>query len=151
MTAKSNYQENVERTMKIYSETLYSISASIWCCDPLMKHPSFQRLFGNQPIPFAEDIDVNDTLNDLAWILEGARPLNYIEVANTFPICCQSMVAQYDSNLRSGVTHFAHTRHLRMCKACLQYLREKIGKFRARYPEIISLLVSDGLDHLTME
>lgn len=117
------------------------------CADPLGKHSTILYLYGNGRVepPRASKEDIDYCLHELAYILERARPLNYIEIANTFPISCQSLVAQfeeYDPKTRvvSGVTHFRHTRVITMCICCLTFLQDKIRKFQTENPDLFYLL-----------
>jgi len=127
--------------MHAYASSRVGHTSYVDCADPLLKHAVVVHLSGGDP-PFARKDDVDYTLHELAYILERARPTNYIEIANTFPVCCQSMVAQFDDDQsnRSGVTHFEHTRNISMCGCCLAMLQDRIRKFATYYPELYALL-----------
>lgn len=146
--SRTDYQLNIEMMMKSYVDmrenVVYDDECDGPCCrfcsDPLTKHSLFVRLAGCEP-SWAKKEDVDETLTELAWILEANRSINYIEVANCFSIACQSMVAQFDSeHPRSGVSCFKHTRDIRMCSICLNALQDKIRRFREYYPGIIQFL-----------
>lgn len=148
---KSVYQKRIERMMRAYLKFHEDGVGFNECCDPIMKHRELQYMVGSDnTIPLALKRDVDEVLFELAWILEGARPLNFIEIANCFPICCQAMVAQYDCDVDSGVTHFAHTRNITMCRACFLALYEKIRCFHAYFPEIIERLNARDLETLSL-
>jgi hypothetical protein len=118
----------------------------LWCWDPIMKHFFYtQTTSFNGVRVFAENTKiadqevVNQLLHELAFILNMNRNYNYSEVAETFPICAQAMVAQYDNHdPRTGVTHFAHTRsNVSMCMFCCEALRDRIRSFEMNYPNIM--------------
>ena len=141
---KSNYTINIERMMYAYHLALSPGSSG--CCDPISKHSMWPHLFGKQiDLSPAKQEDIDEVLHELAWLLEENRPYNYIEVANSFPICTQSIVAQFDDNPRSGVTYFCHTRKVSMCCMCYETLRKRVTKFRESYPNIIEILSCRGL------
>ena len=140
--------------MRCYARASFPVEdgpASERCTDPLQHHRQFESIYG-EVIPWAQKEDVDEVLDDLAWILDGARAYNYIEVANTFPISCQAMVAQFDeTDNESGVSYFCHTRTLPVCKMCLHDLRSKLTRFRDENAEIMNMLVEADLSHLLVK
>lgn len=139
MFSRTNYTLFSEKMMRAYASNRVGHNDFNECVDPISKHPTVVALSRMQP-PMASTEDVDYLLHELAHILERARPLKYIEIDNCFPISCQSLVAQFDDDPRSGVTHFAHTRKIRMCICCLAMLKDKLNKFALAYPELHALL-----------